>query len=65
MPIYEYKCWSCGGVFQELQPVSAPNQGTPCPKCGSIETTRIPSTFAGIGDGSADSGDCGGYGGFT
>lgn len=62
MPIYEYKCWGCGAIFQELQPVSAPKEGNECPKCKSKETTRIPSSFADLGHGCGNVGD---YGGFT
>lgn len=62
MPIYEYKCWNCGHVFQELQPVTASKEGYPCPKCKSTETTRIPSSFSDLGHGCSNTGD---YGGFT
>lgn len=62
MPIYEYKCWTCGAVFQELQPVSAEREGNKCPHCGGTETTRIPSSFADLGHGCSDEGE---YGGFT
>jgi len=62
LPIYEYKCWHCGAFFQKLQPSSAPKEGNECPKCGSTNTARVPSTFSGLGMGCADRGD---YGGFT
>jgi len=62
MPIYEYKCWNCGAFFQKLQSISERNESVLCPKCGSTETTRIPSSFSGMSKGCADRGD---YGGFT
>jgi putative FmdB family regulatory protein len=62
VPIYEYKCWECGEVFETIQPMSAPKEGTVCPKCGSENTTRIPSSFSGMDKGCSEVGD---YGGFT
>lgn len=46
MPIYEYRCSVCGIVFARLQSVSTPKNVTDCPKCGSAETERLPSTFS-------------------
>ena len=33
MPTYEYKCKSCGHVFEEFQSITAPPCEV-CPKCG-------------------------------
>ncbi|NLB97581.1 MAG: zinc ribbon domain-containing protein [Armatimonadetes bacterium] len=46
MPLYEYRCEECHALFSELQPMSAPRTGTPCPRCGSRKTRRAVSTFA-------------------
>jgi putative FmdB family regulatory protein len=46
MPIYEYRCTSCGKVFARLQSVSAATVAPSCPKCGSSDTERLLSTFA-------------------
>ncbi|MEC7885992.1 MAG: zinc ribbon domain-containing protein [Pseudomonadota bacterium] len=46
MPIYEYKCESCGYIFEELQKIS----DTPlkrCPKCQK-ETLKKQITAAGF-----------------
>ena len=46
MPIYEYRCRSCHrrvAVFLRLFPSSF---GPSCPRCGSRDLDRLPSTFA-------------------
>lgn len=52
MPIYEYRCASCGETFERL----IRNGGDPgaCPRCDRREVTRLLSTF-GIGGKSAPS----------
>ena len=46
MPVYEYKCESCGRVFEFFQQ----GKETPiCPDCGSINLTRLISTPARVG----------------
>jgi putative FmdB family regulatory protein len=46
MPIYEYRCGKCRLKFSEL--VRGPNktEHPACPKCGSLSTERVMSTFA-------------------
>ena len=39
MPVYEYRCRSCGLGLDELQPVGAPPPGA-CPECGG-ELRRV------------------------
>jgi putative FmdB family regulatory protein len=48
MPIYDYRCKSCGVKFDKLMPLVSSLQGAcpVCPQCGSTETQRIPSAFA-------------------
>ena len=45
MPIYEYRCSTCGKRFEIL--VSSGNRSTPqCPHCGAAAAERLLSTFA-------------------
>ncbi|MCC7176637.1 MAG: zinc ribbon domain-containing protein [Bryobacterales bacterium] len=54
MPLYEYRCNSCGEVFDKLRPFSRADQDVRCPRCGSEATERQLSTFS--------AGGCGGSG---
>ncbi|MDZ4247220.1 MAG: zinc ribbon domain-containing protein [Dehalococcoidia bacterium] len=56
MPLYEYKCSKCGSVFERLfrYILVEPQQ---CPKCGSRETERLPSSVSTAGKEE----DCGQY----
>ncbi len=58
MPIYEYRCQSCGAVFARLQSVSAPADSMVCPECGGSETERLLSAFA-AGSSSSTPASCG------
>ena len=55
MPIFEYACEECGTTFERLtfrpQSVVQPL----CPQCGSMQTTKVFSTFStqGSAEGSA------------
>ncbi len=40
MPIYEYKCLSCGYEFEEIQKFSDPVVSI-CPKCGGVVEKKI------------------------
>ncbi|MGH7205535.1 MAG: FmdB family zinc ribbon protein [Nitrospiraceae bacterium] len=46
MPLYEYRCESCGEQFEVVQPVSARAEDTACPHCRAQKATRLMSTFA-------------------
>jgi len=50
MPLFEYKCQSCGERFEKLVWSSSKSEIT-CPKCGSTQTERQLSTFATKGGG--------------
>ena len=69
MPLYEYRCQSCGERFEVLQRLGEGPDGLTCPRCGAGEPSRQLSTFAaGAGSGSsagASGGACGGGSGFT
>ena len=42
MPIYEYRCASCGHEMEKLQRLSDPDL-TDCPDCGKATLTRLVS----------------------
>lgn len=46
MPIYEYKCLSCGYRFAMLEPVGSPEKDRECPICHETKTRREISSFA-------------------
>jgi putative FmdB family regulatory protein len=48
MPIFEYRCASCGKRFESLQ--SRADEASPfCPQCGAAGVERQLSTFAVVG----------------
>lgn len=64
MPLYEYTCRECQARFEELVSINDSEKKPTCPKCGSVNTERMMSTFAAPNVQSSSS--CGtGGGGFT
>jgi putative FmdB family regulatory protein len=54
VPLYEYRCPSCGHVYEELI-FGDRNRKVPCPSCGSVESEKIMSVIGGISmSGTAD-----------
>ncbi len=49
MPVFEYRCRSCGAEFERLV-LGRPPERVPCPSCGAPETERRWSTFGLGGD---------------
>ncbi len=50
MPLYEYRCLSCGGCFEEL--VSSGQATLPaCPVCSSPQVERMLSNVCGLASG--------------
>lgn len=47
MPTYDYKCPSCGGLFDELQAFSEPPLTT-CRLCGKVGVERLLGAGAGF-----------------
>jgi putative FmdB family regulatory protein len=43
MPVYEYFCKSCDGVFDAIRPLSQASDPAPCPVCAK-KAQRIPPT---------------------
>ena len=52
MPIYEYRCTTCGNLFERLVRMGAA-EAPPCSACGAGEARRLVSAIARTG------GDCG------
>lgn len=53
MPLYEYRCRSCGHRFEILQRLGAGAEEAPCPHCGAELPEKQLSTFATTSTGSA------------
>ena len=65
MPIYEYKCRSCGHVFEDFRPASEADTKTACPQCKKKDIERMMSAFCTGGGGSSGAAEgCGSSGGF-
>ena len=45
MPIYEYRCGTCGARFEEYLSTSE-KPAPPCPQCGAVSVERLLSGFA-------------------
>ena len=43
MPLYEYFCKSCDGVFETMRPIAMASEPAPCPVCAK-KAQRIPPT---------------------
>ncbi|HUX85950.1 MAG TPA: zinc ribbon domain-containing protein [Chloroflexota bacterium] len=54
MPLYEYRCSTCGQVYEKLVRMGAADV-PPCPACGASEGKRLVSAIASL----AGRGDCG------
>lgn len=46
MPIYEYKCSSCGHRFDVLQRIGADGSDLNCPTCGTAKPEKMLSACA-------------------
>lgn len=45
MPLYEFRCRTCGDTFEELRPADTADAPAPCPE-GHDDTTRLLSLVA-------------------
>ncbi len=45
MPIYEYYCGECHGIFEQLLPASRASESQPCPVCDSESRRLMPTSF--------------------
>ena len=46
MPLYEYYCDSCDGVFEELRSMRESSEPAPCPLCDHDSQRIMPTSFA-------------------
>ena len=46
MPIYEYRCQSCGKVYEQIRRASEADRDLECPECQSKRIERLISSFA-------------------
>ncbi|MCB0973616.1 MAG: zinc ribbon domain-containing protein [Actinobacteria bacterium] len=64
MPVYEYRCRSCGSTFEQRRAMSEANLPAECP-VGHADTVRLLSVFSSTGSAQAaptaprPSGGCG------
>ena len=56
MPLYEYKCRTCGKSFEMLRRMQDADRDLKCPDCESMEVERQISTFATGGCGTTGGG---------
>lgn len=49
MPLYEYRCRTCGKIFEMLRRMQDADRDLKCPDCESKEVEREYSTFATTG----------------
>ena len=46
MPLYEYLCQPCNGIFEELRPIREASEPVPCPQCFKDAKRIMPTSFA-------------------
>jgi putative FmdB family regulatory protein len=46
MPLYEYYCEHCNGVFEALRPMHEASKPCPCPLCERDSQRIMPTSFA-------------------
>ena len=45
MPLYEYLCEECDGIFEAVRPMKQADEPEPCPVCDTEGQRLMPSTF--------------------
>lgn len=45
MPLYEYLCEECEGIFEAVRPMKQAEEPEPCPVCDTEGQRLMPSTF--------------------
>lgn len=58
MPIFEYRCGDCNSKYEVLVKSASSAAEVSCPKCHSVNSTKLFSTFAAQPNGSSDMGGC-------
>ena len=46
MPVYEYYCKRCDGVFEAIRPISQASEAQPCPVCAKKAERMMPTSFS-------------------
>ncbi len=46
MPLYEYYCEHCNGIFEALRPMREASKPCPCPLCERDSQRIMPTSFA-------------------
>ena len=46
MPLYEYYCQPCHGIFEELRPMREATEPVPCPECYQDAERIMPTSFS-------------------
>ena len=46
MPLYEYLCEPCNGIFEELRPIREATDVVPCPECYKDAKRIMPTSFS-------------------
>ena len=46
MPLYEYYCKSCDGIFETIRPIREASSPAPCPVCAKKAQRVPPTSFA-------------------
>lgn len=46
MPVYEYYCKSCDGVFEAIRPIAKASDPSPCPVCAKKAERMMPTSFS-------------------
>ena len=64
MPLYEYRCSSCGEEFEKMVRFSQVGKPQECPKCQSDNTERQLSRIASFGSTSSSGSSCASSGPF-
>lgn len=49
MPMYEFRCASCGHIFEQLCKFDEEGEGKECPSCGHVGARRLISVFSASG----------------
>ncbi|HZT37108.1 MAG TPA: zinc ribbon domain-containing protein [Bryobacteraceae bacterium] len=55
MPLYEYRCETCGNVYEQIRRISDADRDLECPDCKSANVKRLLSVFATSSAGGASS----------
>ncbi len=63
MPIYEFKCQSCGHRFEKLCNLGDSGENLDCPRCETTGPRRVMSGFAAKTSGKGGDGPSGGMSG--